>query len=251
MRTESKRRRTTTTLVDKIINQPSRKRNLLIRLLRELTLINGPPLRFPKVCNAFRLMGERRLFPLTNAEILLEQLIASRDWRRVMANEVLRTLELLHRAGYPEAVPSALRWCRRFRFHIPDWALAALCSDVTPKAKRQGKRPLDSIWEQFRKDCIRTLAVMESDEVIATERESPGYHRATIDRANDRFWRAKQLVAGPWKSLGADTSSEFSTEGIRKSYKKIIERNYRLYVDTARLMDIFRFQFPTLYKLLS
>ncbi|MBZ5644480.1 MAG: hypothetical protein LAO19_17130 [Acidobacteriia bacterium] len=290
---------------------PETKQALLVELLEEMALVNKGALRMPTGKIMYVARGRGIPLPQTHPKELVRKLLASDDWRKILANEILLLLELFHRGGHPEAAPDAFQWCKKYSLDVRDWV-----RDAPEKAKGQGKRPLDSKWEQFRKDLIRTGAVIESADVIAAERKQPSHHRDP--RHRDKYARAKEKLAGPWLKAGADTrvagatkaeaaisekrieleghlktlhaekkeliaegeatkasqldtnitslvmqlrylageskivtTNEFSTKGIRKSYKKIIERNFHIYTDTARLMDVFQFQAPTLYKLLS
>jgi hypothetical protein len=157
-----------------------------------------------------------------------------------------------HRKCFPEAAPDILEWCAKYGLDVPDSALSYLRPTALPKENKQGQgnRPLDSKWKQSLKDFVRVMAVIRSAKEIEAERKAPGYQRPAIEMANDRYWRANRLLAGPWRHLGAATSED-STAGIRKSCEKFKKGQCPLYLDSDRLMNIFKSEAPTLYKLLS
>jgi hypothetical protein len=256
VRTATKERRKSLALWENIFNLPKRKRDRLIRLLDELTDLNEEPPPRTRVSEGRITLwlaghGRARLFPQTDVVTLAHKLVASDNWRKVMANEVLLYLEMADRKGFPEAAPEALRWCADYDLAPRDWAFATLSSNSPPKANMQGKRPLDSQWKQLLKDAHRTAAVTKAARDISSERKALGYCRPDVEMGNDKLWRAKKLLAGDWKNLDADTRSAHSTSGIRKSREKIKKMKCPLYLDTRRLMDVLKFDAPSLHKLLS
>jgi len=233
------------------------KRDHLNRLMVELIDLNDDPFP-PEPLSKGRMTlfltggGPGRVFPRTDLWTLGNKLIASKNWPKVMANEFLLYWEVAHRRCFPEAAPDVLKWCAKYGLQAPDSALSHLRSNALPRenTQGQGQRPLDSKWRQRLKDFVRVIASIESVRAIAAERKAPGYHRPDVDMANDRYWRAKRLLAGPWKYLGADTRGD-STAGIRKSLDNFKKRKCPLYLDTRRQMNIFRVEAPILYKLLD
>ena len=180
--------------------------------------------------------------PQTPFPEFLSKLLASPDeWRKILANEILLLLE--HFQCFPEVAPDAFRWCKKYRLDVTGWIRDA------PEVNRQGQRPPSTKLKEFTKKFIRTMAVREVAKDIATEKEAPGYRRDP--RRRDKFTRAKELLDGPLRVLGAGTPSEDSTKGIEKSYREYMDSGCPCYVDTASLMELFRRQAPTLFKLLS
>lgn len=291
---------------------PEVKCVLLCELLEEMVLINKGGLRMPNGRIVYLSQGRGIPLPQTNPSDLIDKLLALPDeWQKLLANEILLLLETFYRGGFVEAVSDAWQWCKKYGLDVPAWV-----RDAPEKATEQGKPTLDSKWKQFRKDYIRTAAIVESADVIAAERKQPSAPRDL--RRRDKYARAKELLQGPWVGAAADTEStvstktdaaisekrnelegrlkslhtqkreliaegeginarqldskitplvaelnsltgesrklatgNFSTKGMEKSYKKIIEGDYHLYPNTERLMNVFHFNAPTLFKLLS
>jgi hypothetical protein len=173
------------------------------------------------------------------SELLLD---SPDDWRKILANEILLLLERFQR--FPEAAPDAFQWCKKYGLDVKAWI-----RDAPAAVTRQGQRPPKSELRQHTKNLIRYLAVRDSAEDIATEKQAPDYRRDP--RRRDKYTRAKELLDGPLRALGAGTSSDDSTKGIERSYTRIQSVPPSFYVDTATLMGLLSRQAPTLFKLLS
>ena len=257
MRNATKEHRRFLDFSENTFNLSKGKRDRLFRLMEELWGLNGahPPPERPSEGHMILFLaggGHGGVFPRTDPWTLGNKLIASKDWRKVMAKEFVLCWEVAHRKCFPESAPDVLKWCAKYGLQVPDSALSYLRPGALPRenTQGQGKRPLDSKWKQCLKDFVRVMAVTRSVRDIAAERKVPGYHRPAVDMANDRYWRAKRLLAGPWKYLGADTRGD-STAGIRKSLDNFKKWQLPLYLDSGRLMKIFKVHAPFLYKLLS
>jgi len=219
---------------------PEAKQDLLVELLEDLLLVRKAGMRMAD--DSVLYLGANLPLPQTPfPEFLSKLLMSPDDWRKILANEILLFLE--HFKAFPEAAPDAWQWCKKYRLDVPGWIRDA------PEVKRQGRRPPNSRLKQGTKKLIRTLAVRESAEDIAAEKQAPGYRRDP--RRRDKFTRAKELLDGPLRVLGAGTPSEDSTKGIEKSYREFMRSGLRFYIDTTSLMGLFRRQTPTLFKLLS
>jgi hypothetical protein len=219
---------------------PESKQALLLGLLEDLDLVRKGGVHMAD--GTILYMGFGIPLPQTPfSEFVLKLLASPDDWRKILANEILLLLERLK--AFPEAAPDAWQWCKKYRLDVKGWIRDA------PEVNRQGKRPPSVKLRETTKKFLRTLAVRESAEDIATEKQAPGYRRDP--RRRDKFARAKELLDGPLRVLGAGTPSEDSTKGIEKSYREYMDSGCPCYINTTSLMGLFRRQAPTLFKLLS
>lgn len=219
---------------------PEAKQAHLVELLQDLLLVRKGGVRMADGTVLYLDFG----IPLPQtpfSEFVLKLLASPDDWRKILANEILLLLE--HFQRFPEAAPDAFRWCKIYRLDVKGWIRDA------PEVNRQGKRSPSAKLRETTKKFIRTLAVRESAEDIANEKQAPGYRRDP--RRRDKFARAKELLDGPLRMLGAGTPSEDSTKGIEKSYREYMATGCPGYIDATSLMGLFRRQAPTLFKLLS
>jgi hypothetical protein len=246
--------------VNEIIEkQPKAKAHLLKRLMYELSCLHKGVIKLwdgQVTC----VPGGIIPLPQTRPEALAIFLATSslKEWREILANEVLLYLERAHRADHVQAASDAREWCQKQPLHnpeqwcdkyhqpIPDWLI-----DAPLKVKRQGQDSYEEQQDQFWKDLMRFLAVELAVETIQAERESGAKRDHEVKR--DRYWRAKKLLAGTWANTPEDTEKESteSTKGIVKSYKRFKDHRDSYYFSPATLMQCLKTRAPILHEILS